>query len=169
MEGALKVSDPRPPADVGEAGKKLWRSVMRDMSAAGLAFDARERAMFYRCTKMAERIAAMDRELDGAEPLVPGYLGKGVVSNPILTELRQTEALLAQTLQRLKPPADEDEQQRQHIFAGQLPQFDAYLGALMSGGSVQFRAADGSRRVLDEASAVRDWAPEDAGLPGAEL
>jgi hypothetical protein len=60
---------------------------------------------------MADRIAAMDRELDGAELLVPGYLGKGTICNPLLTELRQTEALLAQTLTRLKPPAEEDEQQ----------------------------------------------------------
>jgi hypothetical protein len=105
------VSDPRPPADLGEAGKKLWRAVMRDMSGAGLAFDAPEQAMFYRCARMADRIAAMDRELDGAELLVPGYLGKGTISNPLLTELRQTEALLAQTLTRLKPPAEEEEQQ----------------------------------------------------------
>ena len=44
----------------------------------------------------------MDRELDGAELLVPGYLGKGTISNLLLTELRQTEALLAQTLTRLE-------------------------------------------------------------------
>jgi hypothetical protein len=67
--------------------------------------------MMHRCAKMADRIAAMDRELDGAELLVPGYLGKGTVSNPLLTKLRQTAALLAQTLTRLKPPAEEDEQQ----------------------------------------------------------
>jgi len=27
----------------------------------------------------------------------------------------------------------------------------------------------GMRRVLEEGDAVRDWGPEDAGLPGAEL
>jgi hypothetical protein len=44
-----------------------------------------------------------------------------------------------------------------------------YLGALVSGSAVQFTTADGTRRVLDEANAVREWAHEDAGLPGAEL
>lgn len=107
------MTDPKPPADLGLDGKKLWRSVMRDMTGAGLAFDARETAMLYRSCKMADRISAMDRELDGADLLVPGYLGKGTVSNPLLTELRQTEALLAMTLHRLKPPAEEDGQQVQ--------------------------------------------------------
>jgi hypothetical protein len=109
-KGMFEVSDPRAPADLGQDGKKLWRAVMRDMTAAGLAFDARESAMLHRCARMADRIAAMDRELEGAELLVPGYLGKGTVSNPLLTELRQTEALLAQTLTRLKPPAEDDSQ-----------------------------------------------------------
>jgi hypothetical protein len=61
------------------------------------------------------------------------------------------------------------ERQRQRVFMAQPPRFDVYLGALVSGSAVQFTTADGTRRVLDEANAVREWAPEDAGLPGAEL
>jgi hypothetical protein len=61
------------------------------------------------------------------------------------------------------------ERQRQRVFMAQPPRFDAYLGALVSGSAAQFTTADGTRRVLDEANAVREWAPEDAGLPGAEL
>jgi hypothetical protein len=105
------LSEPRELRDLGPAGRKLRRDVLRDMAAAELEFDAREQAMLHRCARMADRIAAMDRELEGADLLVPGYLGKGTVSNPLLTELRQTEALLAQTLTRLKPQAPEDESQ----------------------------------------------------------
>jgi hypothetical protein len=61
------------------------------------------------------------------------------------------------------------ERQRQRVFMAQPPRFDAYLGALVSGGAVQFTTADGTRRVLGEAHAVLEWAPKDAGLPGAEL
>ena len=60
------------------------------------------------------------------------------------------------------------ERQRQHVFAGRIPAFDPYLGALVSGRAVQFTAADGTRWVLDEANSVREWAPGDAGLPGAD-
>jgi hypothetical protein len=59
--------------------------------------------------------------------------------------------------------------ERQLQRMAQPPRFDAYLGALVSGRAVQFTTADGTRRVLDEANAVRDWAPADAGLPGPEL
>jgi hypothetical protein len=81
---------------------------MRDMTAAELAFDSREGMMLHRCAAMADRIALLERELDGADLLSPGYMGKGTISNPLLTELRQTEALLAQTLARLKPPAEDE-------------------------------------------------------------
>jgi len=104
------VSEPKEFRDLGPAGRKLHRKVLADMAAAELAFDSRERAMLHRCARMADRIAAMDRELAGADLLVPGYMGKGTISNPLLTELRQTEALLAQTLTRLKPPAEDESQ-----------------------------------------------------------
>jgi hypothetical protein len=61
------------------------------------------------------------------------------------------------------------QRQRQHVFAGRLPAFDPYMGALVSGCAVQFTVADGTRWVLDEANVVREWDPADAGLPGAGL
>jgi hypothetical protein len=104
------VSDSRPPADLGQDGKKLYRAVMRDMSAQELVFDAREMVMLRRCAAMCDRIGLLERELDGADLLVPGYMGKGLVGNPLMAELRQTEALLVQTLARLRPPAEDESQ-----------------------------------------------------------
>jgi hypothetical protein len=60
------------------------------------------------------------------------------------------------------------ERQRQHVFAGRIPAFDPYRAALVCGTAVQFTAPDGTRWVLDDANAVREWTPADAGLPGAE-
>jgi hypothetical protein len=102
------MSQPRPPGDLGDEGKKLWRGVQKDLAEADLVPDSRELLMLRRCCRMADRIAEMERQLDGADYLQPGYMGKGVVCHPLLTELRMTEALLAQTLSRLKPPAEDD-------------------------------------------------------------
>jgi hypothetical protein len=60
------------------------------------------------------------------------------------------------------------ERQRRHVLAGRLPAFDPYRNALVSGRAVQFTADDGSLRVLSEDNAVREWAPADAVLPGAD-
>lgn len=51
--------------------------------------------------KLADTIALMEAALDGAELTVPGYMGKGTVSNPLLSELRMHWQLLAQTVARV--------------------------------------------------------------------
>ena len=60
------------------------------------------------------------------------------------------------------------EHQRSCVLAGRPLRSGPYLGALICGTPVQFVAADGRRWVLDEVNAVREWTPEDAGLPGAQ-
>lgn len=59
------------------------------------------------------------------------------------------------------------EHQRSCVLAGQPPRPSPYLGALVCGTAVQFRGSDGRMWVLDDVNAVREFTPEDAGLPGA--
>ena len=47
-------------------------------------------------------------------------------------------------------------------------QYETVIPTRTSGRAVQYTTADGSRRMLDESNRVRDWTPDDAGLPGAE-
>jgi hypothetical protein len=43
----------------------------------------------------------VERELEGADVIVPGHAGQPV-ANPLLGELRQHQALLAQTIARIR-------------------------------------------------------------------
>jgi hypothetical protein len=96
------------PADIGVEGRRLWRSICADAAGQDLQLDAREREWLRRACKAADRIALIEAALVDADLVVPGH-AKQPVSHPLLTELRQTEALLAQTLARLRVDVAENE------------------------------------------------------------
>jgi hypothetical protein len=102
------LSEPKELRDLGPAGRKLHREVVADLAEMGLAHDSRESTMLFTACRMRDRIALLERELADQPLSVVSHTGKGQVMNPLWIELRQTEALLMQTLSRLKPPQDDD-------------------------------------------------------------
>jgi hypothetical protein len=100
------ADEPKSPADLGTEGKKIWRSIARDVAEQGLALDARELVWLRSAGKIADRIALLEAEIDGADMIVPGYNGQPT-ANPLLAEIRLHSQLLAQTLARLRVDAVE--------------------------------------------------------------
>lgn len=82
----------------------MWRDVVRDVAGQGLSLDSRELVWLRSAGKLADRIAELEAAM-GEQPLVvPGH-AKQPVSHPLLTEIRQYYALLAQTLGRIRVDA----------------------------------------------------------------
>ena len=102
----MTVDEPKPPADLGAEGRKIWRSIARDVAEQGLALDARELVWLRSAGKIADRIALSEAEIDGADLIVPGYNGQPT-ANPLLGEIRLHSHLLAQALARLRVDAVE--------------------------------------------------------------
>jgi hypothetical protein len=95
------ASEPKPPADLGAEGKKLWREIVRDAAGQGLALDARELVWLRTAGKLADRVDALETELAGMSMVVSGYNGQPV-ANPLLGEIRFHSQLITQILARLK-------------------------------------------------------------------
>jgi hypothetical protein len=92
---------PRPPKGLGVEGRALWRVIVADAAGQGLELDARELTWLRHAAKLADRIAGLEEALAGEPLVVPGH-AKQPVANPLLPEIRQNQALLAQTLGRLR-------------------------------------------------------------------
>ena len=95
------MSEPRPPTDLGAAGKRLWRDVIRDAAGQGVCLDARELVWLRSAGKLSDRIAQLESAMSDEPLVVPGH-AKQPVSHPLLTEIRAYYALLAQTLGRIR-------------------------------------------------------------------
>jgi len=98
---------PRPPADLGDEGRRLWREILKDADDQGLTLDARELVWLRSAGKMTDRIADLELAMAAQPLVVPGH-AKQPVSHPLLTEIRQYYGLLAQTLGRLRLDVVED-------------------------------------------------------------
>jgi hypothetical protein len=96
----MTANQPKPPPDLAAEGKRLWRAIVADAAGQGLELDARELAWLRTAGKLADRVAALEAELVGAD-IVVGHAGQPV-ANPLLAEIRMHSALLAQTLARLR-------------------------------------------------------------------
>jgi hypothetical protein len=81
--------------------KRAGRDDSECETAQGLELDARELTWLRNAGKLADRIGALEAELASAEMIVKGHAGQPV-ANPLLAEVRQHQALLAQTLARLR-------------------------------------------------------------------
>jgi hypothetical protein len=98
----------RSPAGLGDAGKKLWRSI-HDV------FDFTEEPgrvqILTQACRVADVIAELDDAADEAPLTVKGSMGQQVIS-PFIAEARVQRALLAQLLGRLGLPDNEDDDER---------------------------------------------------------
>jgi hypothetical protein len=98
---AMTVRQPKPPKSLGVEGRSLWRAIVADVAGRGIELDARELSWLRQQGKLADRVAMLEEALDGADLIVPGH-AKQPVANPLLGEVGQHQALLAQTLGRLR-------------------------------------------------------------------
>jgi len=97
----------RSPAGLGDAGKKLWRSIDD-------VFDFTEEPgkvhILTQACRVSDIIAELDEAADEAPLTVMGSMGQPVIS-PFIAEARLQRALLAQLLGRLGlPDNDEDDE-----------------------------------------------------------
>jgi hypothetical protein len=95
------MNDPKPPADLGSAGKRLWRDVIRDAAGQGVSLDARELVWLRSAGKLTDRIGELESAMADQPLVVPGH-AKQPTAHPLLTEIRMYYALLAQTLGRIR-------------------------------------------------------------------
>jgi hypothetical protein len=97
----MTVRQPEPAKGLGVEGCLLWRAIVADTAGQGIELDARELSWLRHAGKLADRIGDLEEALDGADLIVPGH-AKQPVAHPLLAEVRQHQALLAQTLGRLR-------------------------------------------------------------------
>ena len=109
---------------LGPEGRRLFRQIVADAAGQGIELTAAELVYLRQAGKLADTIALMEQALLGAELVVPGYLNRGSVINPLLSGLRMTRQLLGQTVARI----DLD-----------VPEAPGVAGG--AGGSNRFRAA----------------------------
>ena len=100
---------PRCPSGVGVAGRRLWKAVTADADSQGIDLDSLELSHLEDACRLADRLEQMELEL-AASPtgfMVKGYQGQPV-AHPLLGEIRQTRALRALTLARIRvtPPEE---------------------------------------------------------------
>jgi hypothetical protein len=101
------VKQPRPPSELGAAGRQLWRAIVADAAGQGLELDARDAEWLKQAGRIADRIAEMEAALVGAEPAVAGH-AKQPVAHPLFAEVRMHRQLLSQVLARLKTDVPEE-------------------------------------------------------------
>jgi hypothetical protein len=100
---------PRCPAGITGAGRALFRAVVRDADEQNVDLDSLEIVFLTDAARLEMRIEEMEATL-AASPtgmMVSGYQGQPV-AHPLIGEIRQTRALRALTLARIKvsPPEE---------------------------------------------------------------
>ena len=80
---------PVPPSGLGESGRLLWLAIVGDL-AEGLELEARELDALGRACSCADRIAALEVEVNRDGVMVEGSKGQPVL-HPAIPEIRQTE------------------------------------------------------------------------------
>jgi len=82
------MADPHPtPKALGAPGRRLWRSVVRDL-AEGWRLDARELHLLERACRIADELCALEQAVDDEGVTVAGSRGQ-TVAHPALSEARQ--------------------------------------------------------------------------------
>jgi hypothetical protein len=91
------VSIPKPPDGVGEAGRRLWSSVLESF-----VLEEHELALLRQACQVADLCDGLQAEVDASGLLVGGR------TNPALVELRQQRILLARLVVALRVPLGEE-------------------------------------------------------------
>lgn len=95
------VSELRPPAELGRAGRRLWRKTAREVAEAGLALTANEEQFLLSASKLTDQLAVIEATTTEQPLWVTGSMGQ-LVPNGMLAEIRQYNMLISQTLARIK-------------------------------------------------------------------
>ena len=98
---------PRPPAELTDTGKRLWRSIVADADDQSLVLNAVELAQLGAACKLSDRIAVLEAALAEEQLGSTGSTGQPVL-NPLLAEIRMHTQLMTQTLGRLKLDVPEE-------------------------------------------------------------
>lgn len=112
-DGADWGEEPVPddPADLGEAGLRLWRSVVDQY-----AFDEHELVLLREAVRTADLLVKLDQLIRADGPLIDSPQGRK--AHPAAVEARQQRIALARLMAALRlPSGDEGDQQ-----AGARPQ-----------------------------------------------
>lgn len=98
------------PRGLGNAGKKLWRSVIGEFDLRGDELRILEDAC-----RSADLIDRLENAMSDAPLIVRGSMGQPV-ANSLLTEIRQHRATLANLLRGLKLPNEEPADDQVSVF-----------------------------------------------------
>ena len=93
-----------PPEELGDHGAALWSSVQ----AEGLVMRPDELAVLRQACLTADMISRLSDAIEGEPLMVKGSTGQDVL-HPLVSELRQERALLANLLGRLDIPEESEE------------------------------------------------------------
>jgi hypothetical protein len=96
------VKEPKPLADLGAEGRKLWRQIVADAASQNVELTAQELVYLRHAGELADTIARMKADVADAPTTVAGYNNRGNVINPLLPEIRMHTQLLGQMLARVK-------------------------------------------------------------------
>jgi len=101
------VSELKPPAELGAAGRRLWRKVAREVAEEGMVLDSREEYWLYSAAKIADQLAVLEEAMAEQPLWVRGSMGQ-LVPNGMLAEVRSHRLLAAQLLARIKLNVDDE-------------------------------------------------------------
>jgi hypothetical protein len=102
LHGADVTTAPRPPANLGKSGAKLWRAI-----AGKYELRADEQTILGDAVRERDLIDRLEDELRTAPLLVPGSRPGMLVGNPLVSELRMHRSTLAGLLKALAIPDDD--------------------------------------------------------------
>jgi hypothetical protein len=102
---------PRPPTGLQSTGKRLWKAVITDADSQDIELDSLELCHLEDACRLTDRLDQMEAELAQSPTglMCTGYQGQPV-AHPLLGEIRQSRALRAQTLARIKVTPPEEKQ-----------------------------------------------------------
>ena len=95
------MSKPRPPADSGTAGAKLWKAVLDDYE-----LEEHELLLLREAVRTVDALDALEARVASDGPLLGS--SQGDRAHPALVEARQQRIALARLLAALRLPAGEE-------------------------------------------------------------
>lgn len=104
----MPIRPVRPPAELADAGRKLWRSIAKQVAEDGLILDARELALLAEACREADMLASITAALDGEPRTVRGAQGQ-LVAHPLIGEARRSRQAMHSLLKDigLTDPAEQ--------------------------------------------------------------